>query len=114
MSYKQVILLRKDLKLSVGKAGAQIAHASTEAVLKSEQSAVEAWNYEGSKKVVLRVESEQELLEYQQKAKVKGLVATLITDAGRTAIKPGTKTCLAVGPAEEERIDAVTGDLKMY
>jgi PTH2 family peptidyl-tRNA hydrolase len=114
MSYKQVILLRKDLRLPVGKAGAQVAHASTEAALRSSQSAVEAWNSEGSKKVVLKVESEDELLEYQQKAKAKKLVTALITDAGRTVVAPGTKTALAIGPAEEEKIDAVTGGLRMF
>jgi PTH2 family peptidyl-tRNA hydrolase len=114
MSYKQVILLRKDLRLAVGKAGAQVAHASTEAALKSSQSNVEAWNADGSKKVVLAVADGKELLEYQQKAKAKGLVAALITDAGHTAIAPGTKTCVAIGPAEEEKIDSVTGKLKMY
>ncbi|MFP4118365.1 MAG: peptidyl-tRNA hydrolase, partial [Candidatus Woesearchaeota archaeon] len=50
---------------------------------------------------------------YQQKAKAKGLVASLITDAGKTVVAPGTKTCIALGPDKEELIDFVTSELKM-
>ena len=110
---KQVILVRQDLKLPKGKMAAQVAHASTESVLRSSKDKIRLWQLHGSKKVVLRVETEEELLEYQQKAKLHGLVATLITDAGHTVIEPGTRTCLGIGPDKEDKIDAVTGHLKM-
>ena len=36
-----------------------------------------------------------------------------VTDAGHTQIAPGTITCLSIGPAPEENIDKITGDLKL-
>ncbi len=112
-TYKQVILIRKDLKLPSGKACAQCAHASVEAVMNSDKKTVELWRKEGAKKIVLKVENEKELLKYFQIAKDYGLKCSLITDAGKTVIAPGTKTCVGIGPDKEERIDEITGDLKM-
>jgi PTH2 family peptidyl-tRNA hydrolase len=111
---KQVILIRTDLKLPKGKAAAQAAHASVEAVLNSDRGIVERWRSMGMKKIVLKVADEKELLMYQQLAKKKGLVASVITDAGRTVVEPGTRTCVGIGPAAEEVIDSVTKDLGMY
>ncbi|MEE9525492.1 MAG: peptidyl-tRNA hydrolase Pth2 [Candidatus Woesearchaeota archaeon] len=113
MELKQVILVRADLKLPKGKLAAQAAHAAVQAVLNSSKSKVDEWKSQGQKKVVLKVADEKELLKFVNLAKDKGLVASLITDAGRTVIAPGTKTCVGIGPDEEEKIDAVTGKLKM-
>ncbi|MBI4152831.1 peptidyl-tRNA hydrolase [Candidatus Woesearchaeota archaeon] len=113
MPLKQVILVRQDLKLPKGKLAAQAAHASVEAVLKSDPKDVKAWRNEGMAKIVLKVKDEKELVAYFQNAKEKSLVSSLITDAGRTVVAPGTKTCAAVGPAEEEAIDALTGTLSL-
>ncbi len=62
-------------------------------------------------KIVLKVKDEKELLHYFQQAKDAGLVAVLISDAGKTVIAPGTKTCVGIGPDEEEKIDKITGKL---
>ena len=113
MSLKQVILVRQDLKLPKGKLSAQCAHASVEAVLKSSEKKVSAWRKEGMPTIVLKVKDEKELLLYFQKAKDEGLTAALITDAGKTVVAPGTKTCVGIGPDEEEKIDAVTGKLPL-
>ena len=111
MNLKQVILVRQDLKLPKGKLAAQAAHASVEAVLKSESSIVKSWRREGMEKVVLKVKDEKELLHYFQLAKEADLVTALITDAGHTVVAPGTKTCVGIGPDEEEKIDSITGKL---
>ena len=111
--YKQVILVRTDLKLPAGKLAAQAAHASVEAVLRSAQTEIKAWRSEGMKKIVLKVKDEKELHQYNQQAKDFGLVTALITDAGHTVVEPGTITCLAIGPAKEGEIDRVTGELSV-
>jgi PTH2 family peptidyl-tRNA hydrolase len=110
---KQVILVRKDLKLPKGKMAAQAAHASVSAVLKSDQKMVQKWNSEGMGKIVLYVENEKELNKFEKDARKAGLKCALITDAGRTTIAPGTVTCLGIGPDDEDKIDALTGDLKL-
>ncbi len=110
---KQVIIVRSDLKLPKGKMSAQVAHASTEAVLRSHKDDISVWRKGGMKKIVLKVANQKELLKYKTLAEDHGLVTALITDAGHTVVEPGTMTCLGIGPDKEEKIDMVTGKLKM-
>ena len=113
MEYKQVILVRDDLKLTKGKMAAQVSHASVGAVLKSHKDDLKKWQDQGMKKVVLSVKDQAELFAYKQKAEDAGLVVALITDAGHTHLAPGTITCLGIGPDKVEKIDKVTGSLKL-
>ena len=110
---KQVILVRNDLKMPKGKMVAQGSHAAVEATLKSDKENIKEWKNEGMVKVILRVDSEKELLKYNQMAKDSGLITALITDAGKTFFKEPTRTCLAIGPDKEEKIDRITGKLKL-
>ncbi|MEB3846515.1 MAG: peptidyl-tRNA hydrolase Pth2 [Desulfurococcales archaeon] len=121
MAYKQSIVLRRDLQMGRGKAAAQAAHASCEAVFLILDSGrrlwrewLEAWRKEGQKKVVLRVDSLNALLAVYEGANRLGLPASLVEDAGLTQLPPGTKTAVAVGPAPEHIVDRVTGRLKLY
>lgn len=113
MEYKQVILVRADLKLPKGKMAAQAAHAAVEAAFNSDKKKVAEWRESGAKKVVLKAADEKELLKYKQLAKDAGLKTALITDAGKTVLEPGTTTCLGIGPDEEDKIDKITGKLKI-
>jgi len=114
MEYKQVIVVRQDLKLPKGKMAAQAAHASVGALLKSHRDDIKKWQEQGMKKVVLKVKDEEELLDYKKKAEDAGLVVSLIEDAGHTVVKPGTITCFGIGPAPEQKIDKITGNLKCF
>ena len=113
MSYKQVILVCNNLKLPKGKLAAQVSHASVEAVLRTSDIVVSSWRREGMKKVVLKVVDKSELFKYIQPAKDKGLPTSVITDAGRTVIVPGTVTCGAIGPWDEDVIEELTGELSL-
>jgi len=108
---KQVILVRSDLKMSPGKLSSQVAHASLEAALKSNK--LKEWKSKGTKKVILKVKDEQELLRYYELAKKDKLTHALIKDAAKTFFKEPTITCLAIGPEKEEKIDKITKELKM-
>lgn len=63
---------------------------------------------------MLKVDSEQELLEVIRNAKQAGLITSLIQDAGRTQVESGTRTVGGIGPARGDLIDKVTGHLKLY
>jgi peptidyl-tRNA hydrolase len=101
------------LKLPRGKLAAQVAHASVAALLEAPADARRAWLAEGMPKVVLRCESEQELQALEAAAARAGLPNALITDAGHTVVAAGTVTCLGLGPASIEAIDALTGELRL-
>ena len=113
--YKQVILVRQDLKLPKGKLAAQAAHASVEAVYKAgtDSDLVKSWRKQGMAKIVLKVKDEKELIKYFQMAKEEGIPSSLITDAGHTVVAPGTKTCVGIGPARDEDVDRVTSELSL-
>ena len=127
---KQVIVIRRDLRMRRGKEIAQGAHASmawlrqrimphltpagqADQVQFSEAERV--WLDVSMRKVTVKVASEQELLDVYDKALAAGLVVELITDRGLTEFGGvPTRTCLAVGPDYDDLIDPVTGDLELY
>jgi len=113
MSYKQAIVVRKDLKLGMGKTAAQVAHASVGAMKKAGRRAADEWESEGAKKVVLKVDGLSSLMELKRKAAAKKLPVFVVADAGLTQVESGTVTCICIGPAEEERVDEVTKGLKL-
>lgn len=113
MEYKQLIVVRKDLKLPTGKAAAQAAHAAIEAAWRASQEDVKAWRLQGMAKVVLQVPDEKALLAQLQIGKDAGFSTALITDAGRTVVEPGTRTCIAIGPARAEDLDRHFASLKL-
>ena len=112
-NYKQLIIVRNDLKLPKGKLAAQAAHASVEATLRSNQRSVDSWRNEGMAKIVLKADDEKHLLMLLQRGKDAGLITALITDAGHTVVAPGTRTCMAVGPAKVSELDEIFGNLKL-
>ena len=115
--YKMVIVVRKDLNMSIGKTSAQVAHAALGAYklsLKNSSDKVANWeNFSGQAKIVLGVGNEKELLEIKEKADKNGLITCLIHDAGRTEVSPNTATCCAIGPDTIQKIDEITGKLKL-
>ncbi len=114
--FKQVIVARKDLKMSSGKLSAQVAHASLmsyERVKSKNPEIASAWKSEGQMKVVLKVGSEEELLDCYNKAKAVGIPCELVRDAGHTQVEPGSLTCFGAGPWKESELDAVFGKLKL-
>jgi len=110
---KQCIVVRADLKLSKGKIAVQAAHAALLAYEKADHRIRERWKKEGQKKVALQVESERELLELKKKCEDLGIPCALVVDAGLTEVPPGTITALGIGPDVTEKIEKVTGNLRL-
>lgn len=112
---KQILVIRKDLNMRAGKMVAQGAHASMGAALEHlEDPRVKEWLAGAFAKVCVRVESEQELLDLHHDAAAAGLISYLIRDNGRTEFHGvPTYTALAIGPDLPERLDPITGGLKL-
>lgn len=121
MRIKQVIVIRKDLKMRRGKEIAQGSHASMAFLIDRIRNNVtmshveQEWAFHGMAKVCLQAESEEELVKIYENAKAAGLVVHIIRDSGRTEFNGvPTLTALAIGPDDEEKIDQITGSLRLY
>lgn len=114
--YKQVILVRTDLKMGTGKKCAQACHASVSSadlVRIKNKDAWKKWKNTGQKKVILRVSGMEELNDVVLKLEKNKISFFLIRDAGLTQLTPGTTTALGIGPARSVTLDKITGDLKL-
>ncbi len=136
---KMMIVMRRDLKMRKGKIAAQAGHACIEAILMAlnkegrmndfemtadgfdlkitdkPTSPLSDWFLYGCAKVCVYVDSEEALLDIAHKAKDKGFIASVITDAGMTEFHGvPTNTCLALEPLPAEIADEFTGDLPLY
>ena len=114
--YKQVILVRTDLKMGTGKKCAQSCHASVSAsdlVRIQNKTLWKNWKNSGQKKVVLKIQSMDQLKELLNKLKSDKIPFFIINDAGLTQLTPGTTTAVGIGPVLSTEIDKITGDLKL-
>jgi len=65
-------------------------------------------------KICVRADSEEQLLDLYRQAQEAKIPCALITDNGTTVFKGvPTNTCIAIGPDYPERVDEITGDLKL-
>jgi peptidyl-tRNA hydrolase, PTH2 family len=133
---KQVIVIRRDLKMRRGKEIAQGGHAAM-AWLVSRMNigdgttgqgkvvpnmatafltdAQREWIEGAAAKIVCQVRGEAELLMLWRQACDAELVAHLILDRGRTEFHlEATYTAVVIGPDWADKIDAVTGGLVLY
>ena len=111
--YKQVIIVRKDLKMSSGKIAAQACHACYESAKKADKKTKEIWESNGQKKIVVIANDLKMLNDLKKKADKLKIPNALIRDFGLTEIRKGSVTALGLGPDKEEKINLVTGDLKL-
>jgi len=124
---KQVIVIRKDLKMRTGKACAQASHASMSFLTKNGQFGyhkdnqnlfytddfeedvrieIDHWLKNSFRKICVYVNSEEELEELHQKAIDKGMISHMIVDNGATEFNGvKTKTCIAIGPAWDYKFE---------
>jgi peptidyl-tRNA hydrolase len=115
--FKLVLVVRTDLKMEKGEAAAQCSHAAVmayEKALHQQPTVLKRWQACDQAKVVLKVETERELLELAHKAHSQGLIISLVCDAGRTQVAPGSETVLGIGPGPVNLVDTVSGHLKLF
>ena len=111
--FKQVIVVNKSLGMSQGKLAAQVAHASVLSLLNDPEGLAAGWLDNSYPKIVLQVESTQDLLNLKSKADKLNIPNALVVDEGRTEVSNGAITCLGIGPSTKEIIDEVTGKLRL-
>ena len=119
---KQTIVIRKDLKMSIGKTSAQVAHASMKVFFDRMEKHEDEdgvylrtidvtpkmieWKNGIFTKIVLGCDSKEEILKLEIKAKELNIPHAVIIDVGNTEFhgKP-TLTALAIGPDRSELIE---------
>lgn len=111
---KMAIIVRKDLKMHTGKIAGQVGHASVTGYRYATKEIGTKWFNEGQKKIVLKVENENELKEIAKIAIINDVQVWEIRDFGLTQLVPNTLTCISIGPDEDELIDKITKDLKLF
>ncbi len=138
---KQMIVMRRDLRMRKGKIAAQAGHACVEATLMAlvregrldqlrvapdeswvyleggahEPSPLSDWFDAGVAKVCVYVDSEEELLRVAEEGRERGFAVALVRDAGLTEFHgEPTYTCLAFEPLHANQVDPITGGLPLY
>ena len=128
MNVKQVILVRKDIKMPKGKLAAQASHASIAPILQllrdgdlnvvckrfeCKHDSVEQWLNGSFTKVCLGVDDLDQMVNLYEAAKAEGIPCSFIVDEGRTCFSEPTATCCGIGPWISSEIDDITGSLKL-
>jgi len=131
---KQVIVVRKDLKMRKGKIAAQVSHSSMKVFFdRIEEIYPDAKMHKPYKmligditpemkewiegiftKVVVGCDSKEELYALKKEAERVNCPVSLVIDNGLTVVNGvKTPTCIAVGPADSKLVDEITGHLKL-
>ena len=113
--YKQVIVMRADLKMRRGKEISQGAHASNKVLLRHLfDPRVRGWLAGPFTKATVSIKSQEHLEDLIAQARASGVIVESIIDSGKTEFhNQKTLTCAAFGPDTRERIDAITGKLDL-
>uniref|UniRef100_A0A182LXF8 peptidyl-tRNA hydrolase n=1 Tax=Anopheles culicifacies TaxID=139723 RepID=A0A182LXF8_9DIPT len=106
-----VLVVRSDLGLKKGKIASQCAHAAVLCCMRASNEAagkikLDTWLMQGQPKIVLRIESLQEMHLLTERAEATGVIAEIVRDAGRTQVASGTETVVGLGPDRSEAIDS--------
>ncbi|MGI0067758.1 MAG: aminoacyl-tRNA hydrolase [Thermoplasmata archaeon] len=113
---KMVLVVRGELRLTTGKVAAQVAHGAVILARRTERedpARFREWWRTGQRKVVLEAATLPEMEQLELRARARKVPAAWVEDAGLTEVAPGTRTCLALGPAQDTEIDPVTGQLPL-
>ena len=97
--------------MSRGKIAVQVGHAVA-LTMQNRPELVEEWMENNQVKIVLAINSLNELDGLGTRAIINGLPIAWVEDAGRTEVDPGTFTCMAVGIASRNRINKITAGWK--
>ena len=112
---KMVLVVNSELKMGKGKIAAHVGHAAVSATLKAGQynpPDLDSWLKSGQKKICVKADYD-EIKQLVSKANLDDIQTVEITDAGKTQIPSGSLTVAAFGPCDEEKLESLTGHLKL-
>ncbi|EEA05366.1 peptidyl-tRNA hydrolase 2 protein, putative [Cryptosporidium muris RN66] len=116
MDFKMVLCVRQDLGMGKGKVAVQCSHATLGAYKQAKKhypSYLESWESHGQAKIVLKISDKSEMFKLANKAESLRIPYYIVYDAGRTQIKSGECTVIAIGPAPVISVNQVTDHLKL-
>lgn len=127
---KQYVFIPKSLKMSVGKAASQVAHATFMALEKQSEKTIHAWfdRYEIGKNqieiwkdsgmcvIVLEAKNPEHLMQISKYFEQWNITHHLYIDEGYTEVLPMTATALAteILDDEDELIKGMLKNFKLY
>jgi peptidyl-tRNA hydrolase, PTH2 family len=98
------LFVRTDLHMGKGKMAGQCCHAVQGLLLKNDIDIIHKYISDGSAKIVLKIPSEEEMINLIRICVSKGHVFDVVTDAGKTQIEPGSRTVLGIGIVDRDVI----------
>lgn len=124
---KQVILLRRDMKLRRAEAAALASKASMTFIIEGDESdrggsvkvdlsGIEAeWMLGSATRIVLGVASEESMRKLLLKAEIQGVSTYEITGVSDDKVDEGIQLIAAsLGPDDGDKLDLITGNLKLF
>lgn len=124
---KQIILLRRDMKLRRAEAAALASKASMCFILEGDESdqsgsvkvtlsGIEAeWMLGSSTRIILGVSSEETMRKLLLKAELQGVSTYEITGSSSGKVDEGIQLiAAALGPDDSDKLDLITGNLKLF
>lgn len=97
------VILRKDIHMGKGKFATQAAHAIVSLLPQRGQT----WDFEQNPIEIWTVKGEENLLGIYSTMSKKRYDCSIIRDAGKTQLSPGTRTAVGVGPINEAEFDSI-------
>ncbi|NHJ03843.1 MAG: hypothetical protein EAX90_03405 [Candidatus Heimdallarchaeota archaeon] len=97
------VILRKDIHMGKGKFSTQAAHAIVSLIPERGLK----WNFNKAPIEVWTVNGEDTLLGIHSKIRKMKINCSLIRDAGKTQLTPGTYTAVGIGPIKQALFDKV-------
>lgn len=132
---KMVILVNDQLAMTKGKLAAQVAHASiycyekltrlcdsnysTLGQIAHGDELYRSWYDNGTKKIVLKVDTELEFKKYMPEGEIgklmvsDNIIVCEVEDLGLTEIPRNSLTCIGIGPEHASKMDKYTGEFKI-
>ncbi len=105
---KLVLVVRKDLNMSIGKVAAQVTHAiMRNPNLEPYEGLIDS----GHVCITCSIKSEQKLYNLAEKAREAGVPCSIQVDSGRTEVAPNTATAMALGPVHTDEGIEVLNEL---